>query len=206
MKSRQTDSSHLEAKVQIRIASLSKDGKIRILNLFSGANVIWNTVISRTMRDIEVTNIDTKDIHGSIKADNRKVIPGLDLSIFQVIDCDSYGDPYEQLCLLFSNPTLAIGMIIHFTFIRISLSHSRYGILDHIGISRTMASKMPSLFSRLEYQSFIEFLRKNGVEKVFEITIEHEKYNRHGAYGYFIVAKGHDSCHTISAPTEQRRP
>jgi len=167
-------------------------GTINVLELFAGQGLIWKAVKSRTGRTIKTTRIDEKKISSTIRGDNRKIIPNLDLSMYNIIDCDAYGNPYEQIKLMFENKTLKSGTIVHFTFNRAGPGMPKRSILTNIGIGKHMVKKCPTLFSSLAYPAFLEYLRKNGVKRVWEVhndTVGGKTGRRIGIYGYFIVAK-----------------
>jgi len=176
--------------VAIRIESIPK-GKTTVLELFSGKVEIWRAIKARTGREIKTIRIDQKKIPDAIKGDNRKLIPNLNLSKYNIIDCDAYGDSSDQIRLLMDNSTLNAGTVIHYTYNRVSMGGGKYSLLSEIGIRKEMIKKCPSLFARLAYDGFLEFLRKKGIKQIHEIQNDHKggKGRRIGRYGYFIVVK-----------------
>lgn len=54
----------------------------------------------------------------NITADCKKFIESLDLSVFNVIDCDSYGVPFDVIYKIFNNKTLKAGTVIIYGYIK----------------------------------------------------------------------------------------
>jgi hypothetical protein len=57
---KQTDNSHLQEKVNLRIDNLPDLNTIKVLDLFSGEGLIWDTIKKQTSNDIKVLRIDQK--------------------------------------------------------------------------------------------------------------------------------------------------
>jgi hypothetical protein len=201
LKSRQIDSSHFEDKVQMRIDSLPK-GQVNVLDLFSGQGPLWREVKARTGRNIRVTRVDKKPIVDVVQGDNLKIIQHLNLARYNVIDCDAYGDAYEQLHLLYENPTLGPATVVHYTYMRFGYGQVRYRMLLEIGIKKTMIRKCPSMFSALGYLAFLEFLYRHGVRRVHEVTIQENRR----VYGFFTVAKKSKRAYTSKGAAHRKEP
>ena len=85
------------------------------MDLFCG---IGNFSLQLAARAKQVCGIEVVKGKGkNLNADNIRVIKSLDLSQFNVIDCDSYGIPLKQIEELYENPTLQDGTIIIYTAI-----------------------------------------------------------------------------------------
>jgi hypothetical protein len=185
MSSRRTDNSRLEEKVRMRLAHVS-DGD-RVLDCYHGNGVIWNRI--KAKKRIEVIGIEKEKGKGSIAlyGECEKVIPRLDLSRFDIIDCDAWGIPYKALDALSKNPTLQKTTTIFYTFIQTNMGTCPNGILSCAGVTREMIKKCPTLFYGLAFEAFKEFLRRSGVKEIYD------SYYRDGAsrkhYGYFVYGE-----------------
>ena len=91
-----TDNDGIGQKIALRKKAIDGLDQICVLDLFAGQNLIWSKIKTDSYIGIEKQRGKGKNIC----ADNRDVIPGIDLSKFTVIDCDAYGIPYEQIQLL----------------------------------------------------------------------------------------------------------
>lgn len=99
-----TENSHLRTKVRIRVdylRSLETD-RVSVLDAFAGEGKVWAEV-QKQLPDTNVTylGIDKKkyarpDI---IMGNNQKVMRGLELDKFDLIDLDAFGCPWEQLAI-----------------------------------------------------------------------------------------------------------
>jgi len=79
-----------------------------VLDLYAGENVMWSHFKTDRYYGIEIIKGKGKNLN----ADCKRVIGSLDLSSFNVIDCDSYGIPFDVMLKLFANPTLQKGTAI----------------------------------------------------------------------------------------------
>lgn len=113
-----TDNTHAEWKVALRKLAIKDLKEIRVLDMFAGENRLWSKIEKDYYYGIEQQKGKGKNLY----ADNLKVIPSLDLSRFTIIDCDSYGIPYQQIKLVFENPTLQDGTVIIYTCISSPMS------------------------------------------------------------------------------------
>jgi len=108
-----TDNKSVGNKVFLRRKATEQLGALSVLDLFAGNNVLWR-------------NIDTERYYGvelvpgkgaNLTADAKQAIESLDLSAFNVIDCDSYGIPFEICRKLLENPSVQSGTVILYTAI-----------------------------------------------------------------------------------------
>jgi hypothetical protein len=74
--------------------------KLRVLDAYAGSGRLWRAVKREVPGDLVVTSVDTRRFRGVINKDNRQVLAGVDLSVFDVIDLDSYGVPADQVELV----------------------------------------------------------------------------------------------------------
>ena len=81
----QTDNAKLSEKVHLRKVATSHLNELKVLDLFAGENVLWSYFQCSRYYGVEQQKGKGKNLY----ADNRKVIPTIDLSGFNVIDIDS---------------------------------------------------------------------------------------------------------------------
>lgn len=175
----QTDNAHLREKVYLRRRATEGLGGLRVLDLFAGENVLWSHFTLDRYYGVEQQRGKGRNLW----ADNRKVIPSLDLSDFNVIDVDSYGIPFAQMQQVFDNPTLSDGTVIVYTCIGNSVSGLCNEMKDAFGI-RAMYDEASTLFNGYGMDYFYGYLYRRGVRKVVEYRSEGEiKFNK--VYGYF---------------------
>lgn len=177
-----TDNANLYHKVYLRKDAVKNLDEIRCLDLFAGNNVIWSHFDCKKYYGIEVEKGKGKNLN----ANNLRVIESLDLSKFNVIDCDSYGMPIRQIEQIYKNPTLQDGTVIVYTAIGSSLSTLSKEFLSFFGIHE-MYKKCKVLFNKKSDFFFHAFLCKYGVKKVREYQEESSNFTK--KYGYFVVEK-----------------
>jgi len=97
-----TDNAHLDAKIALRRWALDARGwtSVSVLDLCAGAGYIWSA-----MREhVTVTDYLSVDkvprMATTIKAEAVDAARSLDVSRFDVIDIDTYGEPWEILFAL----------------------------------------------------------------------------------------------------------
>ncbi|MDR3341817.1 MAG: hypothetical protein LBT14_03335 [Treponema sp.] len=183
MHNRRIDNSRLEEKVRMR-AEKVKDGN-RILDCYHGNGIIWGQISAK--KKIEVIGIEREKGKGSIAlyGECEKIIPRLDLSGFNIIDCDSWGIPFIALQKIFQNTTLTKDTVIFYTFTQTSLSRCPNDLIACVGISKDMIKKCPTLFSGIYFEAFKEFLRRNGIKEIYD-SYSDGPSRKH--YGWFIYA------------------
>ena len=91
----------MEAKVTLRLNHLPEKKEITVLDAFAGKGTIWNMVQKRTDKKIRTLAID-KNYYDNIDivCNNLKVLAGIDLGRFDIVDLDAYGIPFAQMQLL----------------------------------------------------------------------------------------------------------
>jgi hypothetical protein len=96
----------LAGKVALRLATCEGLSEtydkhmIRVLDAYAGTGRLWRAVAHEYAGRLVVTRVDRHPYRGVIGHDNRQVLAGVDLSVFDVIDLDSYGVPAEQVELV----------------------------------------------------------------------------------------------------------
>lgn len=174
-----TDNANLEKKVALRKEAIRGLEELKVLDLFAGENLIWSKIKTDRYFGIESEKGKGKNLN----VDNRRIIPVLDLRQFNVIDCDAYGIPYEQISMIFDNTTLQKGTVIIYTCIT--------GVLNHICSKcqkdfdlRENYKRTRVLYNKYSRDMFFEMLRRNGVKKV---TSYRDDATMQKEYGYFVV-------------------
>ncbi len=179
-----TDNSHLAEKVQLRLDYLPKKKTVRVLSCYFGRNVVWNTVAALSpSRTIRVTGMDiVKGLPGAyLPGDNRKYLANMDLSGFDLIDLDAYGIPFEQLALVLDNHT-ARGKGAFITAIQTHHGALPHKLLLHLGFTKKMLQKAPTLFYTDGIGKLLRFMAEKGVKWV-------EGYNTPGKRKNYLFFK-----------------
>lgn len=122
----------------------------------------------------------------NLTADSKRVIASLDLSQFNVIDCDSYGIPFDVLVKIFNNPTLKKDTVIIYTAITNSLSGLNSECLKMYGLNKIYC-KCQHLIAAHALDLFYGMLQRYGIKDVsyYELTGNFTKH-----YGYFTAPIG----------------
>lgn len=189
-KRKQTDNAHFAWKVILRREAVSSLDTVRVLDCFAGCNRLWTEVGYDYYHGLEQQKGKGRlNIH----ADNLRIIPVLDLSLFNVIDLDSYGVPGNQLLAIIKNKTLPEKMVIVYTAICAPLAESHKSFLLANGILPDTYRKCPTLFNNRLGTIFDTFLfRKLGVERDHSFSIKEGAYWKR--YGYFTLYKKRIMC------------
>lgn len=184
----QTDNSHLLAKVNLRIDSLSHIPKpvINVLDAFGGDGLVWNEVKNRVKdKTINVLRIDKKTNKKGmyLKGDNIKFLknPTFDLSIFDIMDFDAYGSPFNQLEIIFKRKYIGL---VHCTYIQSGMGNLNTKMLEKLGYTDRMIKKAPTLFTRQPFKKMLSYLSMNGVREINNFQATDRKN-----YFYFILKK-----------------
>lgn len=165
-----TDNSFIVDKVNLRAAHLPM-GEVHVLDCFAGEGIIWRGVAAKTKRNIIRLPIDTRDEIGfHLPGDNLDYLLSLDLERFNAIDLDAYGIPCEQISILVER---GFQGWVYATFIQSLYGIMPYRILEEIGFSREMIEKVPTLFGKLGWDYFRQWLALKDVG-----TIWHRSYKR----------------------------
>lgn len=177
MTNKQTDNSHLEEKVALRLESLNLIDKqnIVVLEAFAGDGLIWQTVESQTNKSLIILKIDKKEGKKGVylKGDNMKFISMFDFDRFDIIDLDAYGSPFNQLEVVFLKKFKGI---VHCTFIQSGMGKLNNALLIHLGYSKNMIQKIPSLFNKNGRDKIYEYLANKGIENVFTVEVDRKTY------------------------------
>ncbi len=118
-----------------------------------------------------------------MNANTRDVFDTLDLSQFNVIDCDSYGIAFDLYQKLLSRKDLNKGAIILYTAITNEFTKIQ-NVAKNVFNFKHFYDKAPSLFNARAIEFFYEFLALNGIDEVCYYSLR-DHFDKH--YGYFIV-------------------
>lgn len=175
-----TDNSYLIDKIELRKRFLPNKENVKILNCYGGDNHIWKRVEIETCRTFDITNIDIKEKKdvAYLQGDNSKFLESLDLSIYDIIDLDAYGVPYQQLKTIFKKQYKGIVFI---TFIQSVMGSLPNGILTDFGYTKDMLKKCRTIFYKRGLDIMTHFLALNGIRKITY------KYANRKLYGYFTT-------------------
>lgn len=182
MNSPQTDNSHFDLKIKLRLIAIKEYGlkNISVLDAYSGDGRIWYEIQKLHPFPISLTRIDIKrDRRGVyICGDNCKILSSLDLAKYDIIDLDAYGVPFYQLEEIFRKH---VESIIFVTYILKGMRTIMRKLLEKIGYSREMVSKIPTLFNSCPLEKIGQYLAQNGVDKINGYFLENNFKN----YFYF---------------------
>lgn len=174
---KKTDNHYLRDKIQLRIdRSPWPEGRpLRVLDAFGGKGLVWSAVERLSGRAVERTGIDHRDdvtafhLHG----DNTKVMAGLDLARFDVIDLDAYGIPCDPLF-----ECLRQGYVgtLFVTFIQVVHGRLPDRLLLAMGFSTEQLRKVGTLCSKRGWQYFLQWLAWQGVTRVYHRSKARKHY------------------------------
>jgi hypothetical protein len=176
---KKTDNHYIADKVYIRSNHLPP--LPQVLDCFAGNGVIWKKVAQNNPGvEIKRLAIEKQKNKGGfhLAGDNVRFLKSLDLSVYNVIDLDAYGVPYEQVKILFDRGWHGL---VFFTFIQSVMGNLPHDMLIEVGFSKAMITKAPTLSSRHGWKYFTQFLSLHGVNKVTYINHQ-RKY-----YGFFVI-------------------
>ena len=178
-RSTKTDNKSIANKIFIRKEAIKDLKEVRVLDLFAGRNVLWNNIETDKYYGIDLEQNKGKNL----TADTRKVFNSLDLSQFNVIDCDSYGIPYDIYQKILTRTDVKKGTIVLYTAIAYEFTGLQNDIKEFFGFDK-FYSKAPTLFNKKAIEFFYELLSLHGVDEVNFYSV-HDPIDKH--YGYFIV-------------------
>jgi hypothetical protein len=143
--------------------------EINVLDLYAGHGTIWKTIKERNKdKKINVTSVEK--VKGknpeAIESDALKLIPSLDLSRYDVIDIDVYGNPYKPLKAVVENGTFKDGVIVFLTDIQTGYGAVPTELLLGLNFTVRQIKKVPTLFYKFERKAMFNFLYEIGVSKV----------------------------------------
>lgn len=174
-----TDNKSIANKVFLRRKATEHLENLRVLDLFAGKNVLWSGIDKARYYGVELE----PNKGANLNADANLVIDSLDLSDFNVIDCDSFGLPFEIFRKILENKQVKSGMVILYTAITNIFTQLPKECIQNLGIAE-MYKQAPSLFNANALMYFYDMLANLGVDEVHYYEVI-DGYTKH--YGYFFV-------------------
>jgi hypothetical protein len=165
-----TDNHYTADKVALRVELVLATGlkEVKVLDAYGGHGVVWRAASKKLKEQgVSVHRVaiderdDLKNFH--LHGDNTKVMRGMDLNRFDVIDLDAYGYPFEQLKVVFDS---RFSGVVFVTAITVSMGIMHKDLLMQQGFTETMIDKAPTLCAKRGWDIFLSWLQKNGVKKI----------------------------------------
>jgi hypothetical protein len=162
-----TENSHLRTKVRLRLELIDQIGKdkIHVLDAFAGQGLVWKE-IQRQRPDLQITTVGIekrKYVNPNvIMGDNRKAMKGMDLTVFDIIDLDAFGCPWEQLAIAAER---APNVPVVLTHISVTLGPVPKGLLKAAGLPSAWYESMgipQALFGRVRWHWWEVFCSSLG--------------------------------------------
>lgn len=161
-----TDNHYTADKVALRIAMTQHIAEPRVLDVFGGHGVVWAAVERITGKPIRRIAVDMRydltDPH--LHGDNRKVVKGLDLSQFDVVDLDAYGIPAGLIEEVVVNKRFR--GVVFVTAIQTMQGAMPSTVSKGIGLPESITSACPSLVSRRGWEFLKAWLASLGVREI----------------------------------------
>ena len=174
-----TDNKSIANKIYIRKEAIKDLKEVKVLDLFAGRNVLWSNIKTE-----KYYGIDIKENKGkNLTANTRDVIDDIDLSNFNVIDCDSYGIAFDLYKKLLTRKDVNKGTIVIYTAITNEFTKIQNTAKDYFKFN-SFYNKAPSLFNARAIEFFYEFLSQYGIKEINYYAIR-DKFDKH--YGYFVI-------------------
>ncbi len=180
-----TENSHLRTKIRIRQDAINLIGKdsINVLDAYAGEGIVWNR-IRKEMPDIKITTLGIEKRKylnpAVIMGDNRKVMKGLDLNQFDLIDLDAFGCPWEQLAICAKT---AVQVPVVATHIIVTLGPVPKPLLAMAGIPDEWCDrrKVPqALFNRWRWEWWENYCANLGYKQTnYEIHLDKSAVKRY---------------------------
>ncbi len=174
-----TDNKSIANKIFIRKEAIKNLKEVRVLDLFAGRNVLWNNIKTDKYFGIDIATNKGKNLN----ADTRQVFDSIDLSEFNVIDCDSYGIAFDLYKKILTNPNIKKGTIIIYTLITNEFTKIQNEAKKEFNFKH-FYYKVPSLFNARAIEFFYEMLANYEIKEVNYYAIR-DKFDKH--YGYFVI-------------------
>lgn len=175
-----TDNHFTADKVRLRADMTAHLDTIRVLDAFGGHGVVWGAVARLTGKKIERVPVDKRldlelpHLHG----DNLKVVQGLYLGDFDVVDLDAYGVAADLIKLVVQEKKFAGTVFI--TFVQSMTGIMPKLISTDLGLPPSLSRECPSLISRRGWEFFKAWLAGMGIEQ-----IQHRSWSRKHYLGFY---------------------
>ena len=174
-----TDHSYFAEKVQLRLNNLPDKEPINVLDMFAGQGMIWDEVIKRSGRKINILGMEKKAGIPRIYllGDNEKY--QINYDAFDLIDLDAYSIPYRQMKRILDMATKKIGIFV--TLIQVINGRLPSILLLNFGYTKVMIRKSPTIFNRHGQEKLLSYLAMRDIRWVKFYSTP----NRRKTYLYF---------------------
>lgn len=170
-------------KINLRIEALNKINKdvVKVLDCFHGYGKIWHEIQKRTDKKIELFGIEIdkekKSNFNVVYGDNKKIIPSIDISKYDIIDIDAFGDSYNLIKTIYDK--LKENTIVVYTHISVNMGGMNKELIkDTLGYD--IYKKCRTMFNSRFVDIFEAGLYKLGIREIVQMN----KNNK--IYGFFI--------------------
>ncbi len=174
-----TDNKSIANKIFIRKEAIKSLKIVKVLDLFAGRNVLWDNIKTDKYYGIDIEVNKGKNLN----ADTRIIFDSLDLSEYNVIDCDSYGIAFDLYKKILTHKSIKKGTIIFYTLITNEFTKIQNVAKTEFNFKH-FYDKAPSLFNARAIEFFYEFIASYGIKEVNYYSIR-DNFDKH--YGYFVI-------------------
>jgi len=150
-----------------------------VLDLFAGNNILWRNIDKDRYYGVELEPNKGKNL----TADAKQAVDSLDLSKFNVIDCDSYGIPFEICRKIIEDKAVKSDTVVLYTAITNAFTGLPKICVDALGIGE-IYKIAPTLFNANAITYFYDMLANLGIREVKYYEVN-DGYQKH--YGYFVI-------------------
>lgn len=177
------ENSHWDEKVHLRELAIQMTGKARpaVLDLFAARGRLWGSLQHGEYLGMEKDKAKART--GVLVGDNMKFLPTLDLSGFDIIDCDAFGIPDKQIDAISKNGTLRDGTVLVYTCIRQGNTPVPRELARHSGVGG-IARKAPAMLGRYAGEIFDNMLSELSPKRVEYVITDGSVTKR---YGFIVV-------------------
>lgn len=174
---KKTDNHYTGDKVALRIkhSPWKTDMQLNVLDCFGGRGIIWRAVQRKSGKTVNRTAIDKRNdiIEFHLHGENSKVLLGIDLKKYDVIDLDAYGIPVEQIDILVDK---GFSGTVFVTAIQTMHGQLPKKMLDDLGFPENISKKCPTLVGRRGWEYFKQWLALKGVSEIIHRSKQRKHY------------------------------
>lgn len=174
---KKTDNHYTGDKVALRInhSPWKNDNKLNVLDCFGGRGIIWRAVQRKSGKTVNRTAIDKRNdiLEFHLHGENSKVLLGMDLTKYDVIDLDAYGIPVEQIGILVQKGFIGTVFV---TAIQTMHGQLPRMMLDDLGFPENLLKKCPTLVGRRGWEYFKQWLALKGVSEIIHRSKQRKHY------------------------------
>lgn len=163
------DNTNLFDKTALRFQECLRIGgaTVRVLDAFHGQGKLWSGVAELYQGKVEVLGIEKergKSPYTVLEGDNRKFLPAIDLSRFDLIDLDAYGSVTKQFLDVICNSTFngCPIFVTEITTFKGAICREILTANNLLGFYKKNRTVIRSYY----YELLFEMFRKNGVKKI----------------------------------------